>query len=250
MLLVTCRNNGGFFMILCFIFYSGCIIGSFLAVAASRLPQGQSLLLPRSHCTHCGHTLAFYELMPLFSQLLLGNRCRYCRQPIGISLAVMESLSGIILLLYSRVFGTLPFGLPLLFLLYMGLTLAYTDYLYLIVEPKLMYGFTFLIVVSNELSGRLLTYHPLAALLVVVLLVFIQQLIPDGLGGGDVRLLTIWAFFLGIFETAILIFFASLIALLFCVITRRHKNSDLRYLPFVPFLCIGLILTIVRYYLS
>src|SRR6478609_4310093 len=37
----------------------------------------------RSRCLHCGHELAWYDLLPLASWLSTGGKCRYCRKPIG-----------------------------------------------------------------------------------------------------------------------------------------------------------------------
>ncbi|RBT66411.1 prepilin peptidase [Enterococcus hirae] len=51
-------------------FIIGCCIGSFLCLVAQRLPQGHSIIYPRSHCVNCQHVLAWYELVPLLSAIL------------------------------------------------------------------------------------------------------------------------------------------------------------------------------------
>jgi len=60
----------------------GMIIASFLNVCADRLPAGQSLVYPPSHCPACSRRLAVKDLIPVFSYLWLRGRCRYCRAPI------------------------------------------------------------------------------------------------------------------------------------------------------------------------
>ena len=60
------------------LFILGCILGSFFYVVGTRLPQEESLIRPASHCTFCGHKLAFFELVPIFSFLFLRGKCRYC----------------------------------------------------------------------------------------------------------------------------------------------------------------------------
>jgi len=60
----------------------GVVMGSFLNVCIDRLPAGQSLLRPASHCPVCQHRLAVKDLLPVFSYLWLRGRCRYCRSVI------------------------------------------------------------------------------------------------------------------------------------------------------------------------
>jgi leader peptidase (prepilin peptidase)/N-methyltransferase len=60
----------------------GMVIASFLNVCADRLPAGQSLVYPPSHCPACSRRLAAKDLIPVFSYLWLRGRCRYCKAPI------------------------------------------------------------------------------------------------------------------------------------------------------------------------
>ena len=64
-------------------FLLGLLLGSFLNVCISRLPDHRSLSKPRSHCPHCSHTIAWYDNVPLLSWILLRARCRHCQQPIS-----------------------------------------------------------------------------------------------------------------------------------------------------------------------
>ena len=61
----------------------GLAFGSFMNVCLSRWPAGESVVQPRSHCRHCGRTLAWWENVPLISWLALGGRCRTCKSWIG-----------------------------------------------------------------------------------------------------------------------------------------------------------------------
>lgn len=65
-----------------FYILAGLCTGSFLALCADRLPRGESLFFPASHCDACGHRLGFFDLIPLWSYLRLGGRCRYCLAPL------------------------------------------------------------------------------------------------------------------------------------------------------------------------
>lgn len=74
----------------------GLLIGSFLNVCVYRIPRRESVVVGRSHCPDCGHTLAPADLIPVISYLALGRRCRYCRQPISPRYATVELLTALI----------------------------------------------------------------------------------------------------------------------------------------------------------
>ena len=69
----------------------GALIGSFLNVVAYRLPRGESLSHPPSHCPNCGAPVKPYDNIPVLSWLLLRGRCRHCKQPISIRYPIVEA---------------------------------------------------------------------------------------------------------------------------------------------------------------
>jgi leader peptidase (prepilin peptidase)/N-methyltransferase len=64
-------------------FLLGLLFGSFLNVCISRLPEHESIVSPRSRCTACGHTIRWYDNIPILSWLLLRARCRDCKARIS-----------------------------------------------------------------------------------------------------------------------------------------------------------------------
>lgn len=68
----------------------GLAFGSFLNVCIARWPEGESVVAPRSHCRHCGQTLAWHENVPLASWLALRGRCRSCQAWIGFRYPLVE----------------------------------------------------------------------------------------------------------------------------------------------------------------
>lgn len=66
-----------------FPFILGSCVGSFLNVLIWRLPRGESIAQPPSHCPHCDHRLSVLDLIPLLSFLILRARCRYCSAPVN-----------------------------------------------------------------------------------------------------------------------------------------------------------------------
>ena len=104
------------------LFFLGASIGSFLALVAERYPN-ESLLHPRSHCQQCQHSLAFIDLVPLLSALILRFRCRHCRQRFSAASFHMEWTSGLLFLLLPPT----PSHLPTHILLLMGQLLSLFD---------------------------------------------------------------------------------------------------------------------------
>src|SRR4051794_21496779 len=73
----------------------GLVIGSFLNVVAYRLPRGESLVWPGSHCTSCGVEVRPYDNIPVLSWLVLRGRCRSCGEPTSPRYPVVELLTAI-----------------------------------------------------------------------------------------------------------------------------------------------------------
>jgi leader peptidase (prepilin peptidase)/N-methyltransferase len=77
------------------VFVFGCIMGSFLNVCIYRMPRGESLVSPPSHCPHCNYSIPWYLNIPLFTWLFLRGRCAHCRAPISARYFWVELLTGV-----------------------------------------------------------------------------------------------------------------------------------------------------------
>ena len=80
------------------VFALGAAVGSFINVVVYRLPVGQSLIHPASHCPRCGHTLTAYDNVPILAWLWLSGRCRYCRGVIASRYPLTELACGLLFL--------------------------------------------------------------------------------------------------------------------------------------------------------
>jgi len=69
-------------------------LGSFINLAANRLPRGESIVRPRSHCRSCGRVLNVIDLLPVVGYLIRGGRCASCGTPIGVAAPLIEVISG------------------------------------------------------------------------------------------------------------------------------------------------------------
>jgi leader peptidase (prepilin peptidase) / N-methyltransferase len=76
-------------------FIYGIVVGSFLNVCIYRWPEDKSIVSPPSHCPNCNTRLKGLDLVPLFSFLLLGRKCRYCHTPISWRYFGVEFVTGL-----------------------------------------------------------------------------------------------------------------------------------------------------------
>jgi leader peptidase (prepilin peptidase) / N-methyltransferase len=87
-----------------FLFALGASIGSFVNVVVWRLPRGESLSHPPSHCPKCNHKLAWKDNIPIFGWIFLRGRCRYCRSPISPRYPIVELVTALLLVTYYLIF--------------------------------------------------------------------------------------------------------------------------------------------------
>jgi len=86
----------------------GLLFGSFLNVVIARVPEGQSIVRPRSRCPRCGRQLSWFENIPVLSWLALRGRCRGCHEPISWRYPLIELLTAALFFACQRRFGWTP----------------------------------------------------------------------------------------------------------------------------------------------
>ena len=89
LILVKSNVKKGLWVALIFLF------GSFLTLATYRIPLNQDITHERSYCPNCNHKLSFFDLIPIFSYLFLGGKCRYCKKKISPRYLIIEVLTGL-----------------------------------------------------------------------------------------------------------------------------------------------------------
>jgi leader peptidase (prepilin peptidase) / N-methyltransferase len=86
----------------------GLMLGSFINLAADRLPKRESVIRPRSHCRACGRELNVVDLLPVVGYFVRGGRCASCRTSIGASAPLVEAVSGACMFAAIAWFGLWP----------------------------------------------------------------------------------------------------------------------------------------------
>jgi len=93
-------------------FALGACIASFLNVVIWRVPRGESIVSPPSHCPKCGAAIRWYQNIPILAWLALGGKCANCRAPISPRYILIETLGGVLFLAaFWRYFNLSWFGL-------------------------------------------------------------------------------------------------------------------------------------------
>ncbi|MFA5339377.1 MAG: prepilin peptidase [Candidatus Omnitrophota bacterium] len=78
-----------------FVFLAGSIVGSFLNVCIYRMPRGESIVFPASHCPGCRRPIPWYLNIPFVSYLVLRGRCAYCKAKISFRYFAVEALTAL-----------------------------------------------------------------------------------------------------------------------------------------------------------
>ncbi|MDE2025020.1 MAG: prepilin peptidase [Patescibacteria group bacterium] len=240
------------------IFIAGVAFGSFFNVVIDRVPREETFFTGRSHCDFCKHTLAWYDLIPLLSFLLLGGRCRYCKKFIGFKYPLVEVTTGLffIILLFplvgqiisqTLVFSSVITTLFTLVVFSAFIIIFYTDLWYGIIPDIVLFPATIVALFSILISQP---YHIVAHVIsAVAAMGFFLALFlgtrGKGMGFGDVKL----AFFLGLllgwpgtFLAIYVAFLTGAIAALILVLWGRKRFFG-STIPFGPFLILGTLIS-------
>lgn len=106
----------------------GLVVGSFLNVCIYRLPKGESIVRPPSHCPSCRKQLRWFHNVPVLSWIVLRRRCGFCRAPISWRYPSIELASGAIVLGAWWTYGPTPEFIIAVLFAWAMLVLFFTDY--------------------------------------------------------------------------------------------------------------------------
>ncbi|HWF47023.1 MAG TPA: prepilin peptidase [Bryobacteraceae bacterium] len=240
----------------------GLLFGSFLNVCIYRIPRDLSVVLPRSFCPECGHSIAGYDNIPLFSYLLLRGRCRACHRSIGWRYPVVELTTGLLFALVAWRYGWTLSALKWAIFESLLVALFWIDLEERLLPDELTLGGSvlgLLLAVFVPVPGILSYVSPVqdgiwvsvanAAVAAGVLggaLWIIRALYQkirhrEGVGLGDVKLLLLIGAFLGLQNgiSGLLIgsVAGTVISITFLIVARKDPSTY--ELPYGTFLCAG-----------
>ena len=222
------------------VFAYGLVIGSFVNVVIYRVPDRQDIVKTRSHCMNCGYQLRWFDLIPLFSWIILGGKCRKCHAPISVQYPAIELLNGFFYVMFTIVYG---FRLEtlLLCLLSSALTaIAVIDFR----TYEIPYGINLFIGVLGVIRFITDLRHwdtYLIGLCSVSLFLGLLFLISGGraIGGGDVKLMAVTGLLLG-WKLNLLAFFLGCIYGAVIHLIRMKLTHTGHMLALGPYLAMGI----------
>lgn len=229
------------------LFVLGTVLGSFYNVVGYRLPKGESIVSPPSHCPNCNHRLTPLELIPIFSFLFLGRKCRKCKQKISWFYMIFELITGTLFMVSYFIFGLSIELVLALTLISVLLIIIISDYQTLIIPDEvLIFGLITMsieIVIMQGIKGLLFSYLSgfIAFLLMLLLKLFGDKVFKkESMGGGDIKLMFLIGMVLNWEGALISLFLASFIALPISLIILAIKKDHV--IPFGPFLSVATII--------
>ncbi|HIP43903.1 MAG TPA: prepilin peptidase [Sulfurospirillum arcachonense] len=223
------------------IFYGfiGLAVGSFLNVVIIRVPKGESISLPASHCVTCKHPLKWYHNIPIFSWVFLGGKCAYCKEKISIQYPIIEALTTFIFISTAYQTSFVAETLILSTLFTMLLALSVIDFKYKAVPDCISIPALFVALFVDDflisLNDALLLAGGFA-----LLRIFVSWIIKkEAMGEADIIIAGIIGATVGVELGLAAIYISALIALPVFMIVKKKGYE----LPFIPFLALGLYIT-------
>ena len=240
-----------------FVIILGGLWGSFANVCIYRLPLDKGVVSGRSYCPKCKKQITWKDNIPIISYLLLSGKCRKCKKPISSQYALVEFLSILFFTIIYFIYGITLTTLLLMILSLSFIIIFFIDLKHFIIPDELSFPLMFIGVLKsfypnldqdlfpnliNSLIGGILGYG------IIWVIIFLYKRIKnkEGMGLGDAKLLSAIGFWFGWVSVPLIIFFSSVIALLYVTPTLINKTKNLTTeIPFGPYLIIGTLIYII-----
>ena len=250
------------------VFIFGSILGSFLNVCIHRMPKGESVVWPRSHCPKCKKRIPGYDNIPFISFILLKGKCRICKSKISLRYPLVELLTAVIFLLFFT-----RYGLSYDFFFYIVLSCAliiatFIDIPHRIIPDEIsvggiIVGFVLSSVRGVNINPFAFSFAPMLNSVLGIIVgggvIFLTGWLFDSIyfkllkkppiggetesmGGGDVKLLAMIGAFLGWQRAAMSFFlapfFGAAVGIYMLIIKKDHT------IPYGPFLSLAALISI------
>lgn len=221
------------------VFLFGIVIGSFCNVCIYRMPKQESIMVD-SHCMNCGEKLHWYDLVPLFSFIILKGRCRKCQTKLSLQYPLIEGMNGA---LYVVVI--LANGWNLLSVIYCLLTsaliiLSVIDFRTYLIPNQinafiLALGIITVILDREHATGHLIGMVGISGFLLILYLLTAGR----GIGGGDIKLMAAAGLITG-WQISILSFLTGCILGSVIHLIRMKVSGAEHKLALGPYLSMGI----------
>ncbi len=226
----------------------GAIMGSFLGCMGYRIPNKIKTTYPSSFCCFCKKPLKWYMNIPIFSYIIQGGKCAYCKKKIGSIYFICEVVGAIMFAVNYILFKfNMEFFISTVLTCVLIVTIVSDFEYYYISDRVLVLSVIALITIyfifdKSNLLMRIISAIVLFALMYAIKLFGNVIFKRESLGDGDIKLMGVIGLSLGFLNSFISLFFASVTGLIFSLITLKKNKEGI--IPFGPFLIIGALLVL------
>lgn len=170
------------------IFIMGITFGSFYTLAVYRIPKREDITHTHSYCPNCKHKLNILDLIPVFSYIFLGGKCRYCKQKIRPRYLILEIISGLFFVLIAYLMGLTIYNIEINKIVEYVFFILYFTFIILMAgidkekrninKPVLMYGIiiSIMYIVYLYIIEKTSIYRYVIYLIMFILLLIIDSI--------------------------------------------------------------------------
>lgn len=225
------------------IFMMGITFGSFYTLAVYRIPKGQDIIHTHSYCPKCNHKLNLIDLIPVFSYLFIGRKCRYCNQKIRLRYFILEIISGVFFVIIAYLMGLSVYNLSVIKIIDVIFLVLYFTFIVLIAgidkETKtinksvLMYGIIisimyiiYLYIIEKTSIYRYVIYMLYLAIILLVDTIVLRKYAKNKYIYSILMLLIIMFIFTGEYVTLNTIIITLLLIAIYLLLKRLKNNKS------------------------
>lgn len=243
------------------LFIMGSVFGSFFTLAVYRLPRKENITYVRSHCTSCDHKLNFLDLIPIWSYIFLGGKCRYCKEKIRSRYILLEIFSGLVFLLiasslkisaFSSIFEFVNLAFIYLFMCAVFILGGIDKETYKIHDGTILYGIVVALAygIFNAFKGLTMKYNLIGFLVYPLIFFLINYVLKQTkkekdlpIGFGDIEYVALVGLFLGFGMQTLVLLLTVVISVLYAIILKI-KSKEIK-IPFGFLLSISTAIVII-----
>lgn len=222
------------------IFLIGISIGSFLNVCIYRIPKKEDIVFERSHCMSCGNVLKWYELIPLFSFLVQGGKCRNCKTKLSVQYPLIELLNGLIYVWIFMAKGFQPESILFCICASVLIVISVIDWRTYEIPfgCNIVIGILGIVRVILDLAhwyNYVIGFFTVSGLFLIIYWITKGR----GIGGGDIKLMAAAGLLLGWQNILLALMIGSIAGSVIHLTLMKVQGKD-RVLAFGPYLAFGI----------
>lgn len=226
----------------------GACFGSFMTLLVHRLPRDEPVVATRSHCPKCLTPLSWKDLFPIFSYLLAGAKCRYCKAPISPRYVLLEIGMALLFVILLWAYGLTWQTVILALLAVCLVTMIIIDFGHYIIPDQLqiamiVLGVLYIFAMEREFDVYATGAFVGLAIGLALRYGFLWLRNKDALGMGDVKFLFVVGLWIGAKPLVPFLFLSGILGIVTSVLWRALKQGAV--FPFGPALAVAMVICLL-----